>query len=96
MWADQNKGDDQNPGLRSSWVGRDFNFNDCREDLIAGTPLLEATRILLSLVASQSKHWDSKVSKPAFIDIRKAYFHAPAQHRIYVRIPDQALTLKIK
>ena len=26
-----------------------------------------------------------------FIDIRKAYFHAPAQRDVYVQLPDEAL-----
>lgn len=42
-WLDINKGDDDNPALRSRIVG--MEFNDCEmEGLFGGTPPLEALR----------------------------------------------------
>ena len=40
-WIDVNKGDDQNPLLRSRYVGKEFNDGPM-DGLFAGTPPLEA------------------------------------------------------
>ena len=92
-WVDVNKGDDNDPNYRSRWVGMEFKVNDGREDLFAATPPIEAIKALISLAASQCGH-KGKIKKLAFIDISKAYFHAPAQREMYVQIPDESLKLE--
>ena len=38
-WVDVNKGDKDNPDIRSRWVGKEFKGNDNdRDDLYAATP----------------------------------------------------------
>ena len=90
-WVDVNKGDSENPNYRSRYVGREFNCGDKRDDLFAATPPLEALKMLLSLAASQCARPRTKPHKLAFIDISKAYFHAPAQRLVYAQLPDEAL-----
>ena len=51
---------------------------------------IEAIKALLSLAASQCGR-GGKVKKLGFIDISKAYFHAPAQREMYVEVPDECL-----
>ena len=88
-WVDINKGDEQHPNYRSRYVGREFKSNDHRDDLFAATPPIEAIKALVSLAASQKgkKH----IKKLSFIDVSKAYFHAPATRPVYVELPDEAL-----
>ena len=94
-WVDINKGDDINHNYRSKWVGQEFRVNDGRDDLFAATPPLEAIKALISLAASQCGSMNNgRVKKIAFIDISKAYCHAPAQREMYVQIPDESLKLE--
>ena len=89
-WVDINKGDDHNPNYRSRYVGREFRGKDNRDDLFAATPPIEAIKMLISLAASQ-KGIRKNIKKLMFIDVSKAYFHAPAQRSVYVELPDEAL-----
>ena len=89
-WVDINKGDIDKPDYRSRWVGREFKGNDRdREDLFAATPPLEAKKSLIALAASQRGVHKSKFKKLGFIDIRKAYFHAPCKRTMYVQLPEE-------
>ena len=63
---------------------------DHRDDLFAATPPIEAIKALVSLAASQ-KGVKSHIRKLMFIDVSKAYFHAPSQRPVYVVLPDEAL-----
>ena len=61
-----------NPNYRSRWVGRDFKGNDKdRDDLFAGTPPLEAKKLLISCAASQLGKPLNKQKRLSFIDIKK-------------------------
>ena len=84
-WVDTNKGDDANPDYRCRLVAQDINDKQ-RDDLFAATPPLEALKLLLSVLTStkQSKTW-----KLDSIDVRRAYFHAPANRPLYVRLPPE-------
>ena len=90
-WVDINKGDEQNPNYRSRFVGREFKGKDVRDDLFAATPPLEAIKALISLAASQRGVDKHKIKKLCFIDVSKAYFHAPVRRPVYVKLPDEAL-----
>ena len=61
---------------------------DQRLDLFAATPPLEAKKFLFSLAVS-SKADSGKSYKIAFIDIKRAYFHAKAIRDVYVDLPSQ-------
>ena len=59
-------------------------LNTCkREDLFAATPPLEAKKILFSLAVTEGIGYQcgnkEKGQKIDFIDVRRAYFHAPAR-----------------
>ena len=91
-WIDINKGDDEHPNYRSRWVGRDFKGSDRdRDDLFAATPPLEAKKYLISCAASQIGKPYKKQKRLGFIDIKKAYFNAPAKRDLYVVLPDEFL-----
>ena len=69
-----NKGDQENPEYRARLVAKEIKM-DQRLDLFAATPPLEAKKFLFSLAVS-SKADSGKSYKIAFIDIKRAYFHA--------------------
>jgi len=89
-WVDINKGDTSNPDHRSRWVGREFKGRDNnRDDLFAATPPLEAKKSLIALAALQKGVSNNEIKKLGFIDIRKAYFHAPVKRLVYVQLPEE-------
>ena len=59
----------------------------------AATPPLEAQKILFSMAVTESigfkKGQKNKGLKLDFIDIRRAYFHAPARRDIFIELPDE-------
>ena len=87
-WVDVNKGDDTNPDYRSRLVAQEIN-NHKREDLFAATPPLESKKILLSLAVTEGighqKGDTSNGMRIDFIDVRRAYFHAPARRPVFVK-----------
>ena len=64
---------------------------DRRDDLFAATPPLEAMKLLLSLAVTEGigfvKGNKKGGKKLDFIDIRRAYYHAPARREVYVKLP---------
>ena len=44
-WIDINKGDENEPDIRSRLVAKDYN-NEDRPELFAGTPPVEAMRVI--------------------------------------------------
>ena len=66
---------------------------DKREDLFAATPPLEANKILLSWAVTEGigyqKGLRDKGMKIDCIDVRRAYFHAKARRRVFVRLPEE-------
>ena len=91
-WIDVNKGDETNPNYRSRWVARDFKGDDKdRDGLFAATPPLEAKKLLISSAASQMGKPQNKQKRLSFIDIKKAYFNAPAKRDLFVQLPDEFL-----
>ena len=83
-WVDTNKGTGDQPNYRSRWVGKGFRTDD-RPELFAATPPLEAIKTIASLCASDTRH-DACL---AVIDVRRAYFYAPAQRRLFVKLPPE-------
>ena len=83
-WIDTNKGDSDRPDYRSRLVGREIK-NDSRLDLFAPTPPLEVMKLILSQCAKcQSKQRPNIV---AVVDIKRAYFYAPVQREMYIKLP---------
>jgi len=79
-WLDINKGDSTSPNYRSRLVGRELNLHK-REDLFAGTPPLESLRMLVSKCSSRRGH------RMMIVDVKRAYFYAPATRPIFIEIP---------
>ena len=63
------------------------------EDMFAATPPWEAKKVLFSLAVTEGigyqKGQEEKGMKMEFIDIRRAYFHAPARRTVYVKLPPE-------
>ena len=69
---------------RSRLVGRELHL-DRRNDLFAPTPPLEAMKALTSLCA---KSQDGREPiRFATIDIKRAYFDAPATRKMFIKLP---------
>ena len=85
-WIDTNKGDEKLPDYRSRLVGREIK-TDNRLDLFAATPPLETLKILVSKCARGQNRKDPL--RMATIDIRRAYFYAPAVREVYIKIPKE-------
>jgi hypothetical protein len=91
-WVDINKGDEKNPKYRSRLVAKELDL-DRRDDLFAATPPVEAKKLLLSLAATEGYGYDRSGTRAAlkmdFIDVRRAFFHAPCRGEVYVELPPE-------
>ena len=83
-WIDINKGDTDNPVMRSRLVAMEFNDGD-RPELYAGTPPTEALRMLISMAATSRK--DKKENLMMVNDVSRAYFYAKVKSEIFVELP---------
>ena len=83
-WVDTNKGVGNEDNYRSRLVGRELNL-DKRNDLFAPIPPLEAMKALISLCA---KSQDGREPlRFATVDIKRAYFYAPATRKMFIKLP---------
>ena len=88
-WIDINKGDQVNPDYRSRLVAQEIKM-DKNQELFAGTPPLEAKKMLMSLATTQGVGFGSGASlKLDFIDVSRAYFHANTRRDVYVKLPPE-------
>jgi len=90
-WLDINKGDELRPEYRSRLVAQEIKL-DNRQDLFAATPPLEAKKLLFSWATTEGIGWSGikeEGMKLDFIDVSRAYFHAPAIRKVYVELPDE-------
>ena len=91
-WIDINKGDDDKPEYRSRLVAKEINRSPSAE-MFAATPPLEAKNMLFSMAVTdfaQNRAIKSKgIQKLLFIDVKRAYFYAPARRPVYVTLPDE-------
>jgi len=79
-FVDVNKGDEITPNYRSRLVAKEFR--DGAESIFAGTPPLEALKLLFSLGAAERGH-----RVLGFIDVKKAHLYAKATREVYVDLP---------
>ena len=86
-----NKGDYENPETRCHSVAKEFN-NHKRDDLFAATPPLEAKNMLFSFAVTEGIGFNpckrDEGMKLDFIDIRRAYYHAEARRKVYIKLPE--------
>jgi hypothetical protein len=88
-WVIVNKGDETSTDYRARLVAKELKIDE-RLDLFAATPPLEAKKLLFSRAATRRgnrKHLGEY--KLSFIDIKRAYFHAPETRDVYVDLTDQ-------
>ena len=83
-WVDTNKVDESKPDIRCRLVGREIKY-DKRTDLYAATPPLEMLRILVAKCVKRQT--GDRPLRIATIDVKRAYFNAPAGREIYIEIP---------
>jgi len=91
-WVDINKGDDVQEKYRSRFVGKELKRkNPMLEGTFAATPPLEALRFMLSLFMTTSFDLRGKPRKLKllFMDVSRAYLHAPVLREIYVELPPE-------
>ena len=90
-WIDINKGDVSNPNYRSRFVAKEIK-REVSDDTFAATPPLEAKNSLFSMALTQFARGRAKAmtgtQKLLFIDVRRAYFYAPARMPVYVTLPE--------
>ena len=82
---DHNLGDSSRPLLRSRLVAKDFNTGP-DDELYAGTPPLEALKLIVSHAATGSKSRGITTD-----DLSRAYLHGPCRSELYVRRCDEDL-----
>ena len=87
-WIDTNKGDTRNPNYRSRWVAKQFR-RAWIETVFSATPSIEAVRLLLADAANRCSRGHAKEGEVCImiIDISRAYFYAPAQKEIFIKLP---------
>ena len=56
-----------------------------RDNVSSATPPLEAVRLLMGLIMTESKQ--AKSYKPMFINMSKAHFHSLSRRRVFVELP---------
>ena len=64
------------------WVAKEHKTH-ARPELYGSTPQLEALKVVLSEIATGKR--EGKVV--ALVDVRRAYFYAPARRRVFVELP---------
>ena len=83
-WVDTNKGTEEVPNYRSRLVGREIKTDE-RPDLFAATPPLESLKYVLSLCASTEE--GPEPHRILSVDVKRAYFYAPAKRPIFIELP---------
>ena len=85
-WAETDKGQPGKTDVRASWVAKEYKTHD-RPELYASTPPLEALKVVLSEIATGER----KGKVLALVDVRRAYFNAPARRKSVCRIAARGL-----
>ena len=83
-WAETDKGQPGKPNVRARWVVKEYKTH-ARPELYASTPPLEALKVVLSEIATGER--EGKVL--ALVDVRRAYFYAPARRKVFVELPPE-------
>ena len=87
-WVETNKGfGKEEDNHRSRLVAMEFKRGNTAE-LFSATPPLEMMRTILSWAASTPTGGDSD-RVVLYLDVRRAYFHAPSKRPTYVEIPKE-------
>ena len=90
-WIDINKGDKENPDIRSRLVAKEFN-NEEQDGLFAATPPLEALRFLVHEAATVRSSEDMGSKVIMVNDVARAFFEAPGIRNVCIEIPKEDFT----
>ena len=83
-WVDVNKARaGETPNIRCRLVAKEIK-KDERPELFAGTPPLEALKILCRIASSRRKEYEMM-----HIDVSRAYFHAAVTRPVIIEIPPE-------
>jgi hypothetical protein len=85
-WIDQNKGDETDPNYRARLVGREI-AKEKRDDSLAATPPLESLNAIIHVCASRQRR--RHPHRIMSIDVKRAYFYAPATRPLFIAIPKE-------
>ena len=80
----RDKGQPGKPNVRARWVAKEYKTH-VRPELYASTPPLEAMKVVLSEIATGEREGNVV----ALVDVRRAYFHAPAPRKVFVELPPE-------
>ena len=69
--------------MRARWVAKEKRHT--RPELNASTPPLEALNEVLSEIVTGERGG----TVVALVDVRRAYFYAPARRRVFVELPHE-------
>ena len=89
-WVCVNKGDNVNPDIRARLVAQEIRQAK-RYDVFAGTPPLEALKILLSDCATEDHMFKYGDRILDFIDIRKAHTIPLCEQDVYIELPSECV-----
>ena len=83
-WPESDKRQPGKPSVRARWVAKEFKTH-ARPELYASTPPLEALKVVPSEIATGER--GGKVV--SLMDVRRAYFYAPARRKVFVELPPE-------
>ena len=89
------KGDAQNPNLRSRLVVKDIKARKSPEDqldpamLFSAMPPLEAVRLLASMLVTKGRSKHGRLLRLGSCDISRAHFYGSPKRNIYVKLPPE-------
>ena len=87
-----NKGDEDDYNIRARLVVQEFSKGKLCT-IFAATPPLEAKKAFLSLAVTEGiEYGEGWHYKLGCIDIKRAYFYAPAKRDVYIKLPLEDLT----
>ena len=88
-WLDGDKGRPGKPSeIKSRCVVKEIAHSK-RDDLFAGTPSLEAFKLMVSKLASSNGGY-APHKRLMIMDVKRAFLHAPVTREIYIELPEEA------
>lgn len=86
-WLEINKGDEEDYNIRA-WLAAQECMKGELETIFVATPPWEAKKMLLALeVFERIGYGPGLHYKIDSIDIKRAYFYAPAKRKVYIILP---------
>ena len=88
-WVDTNKGDDQNPAVRSRLVAMECR-KPWKQRWFAATPPIETLRLFVAIAAVGDPRAKRRADRPRrmlHIDVSRAHWYPEAVRDVYVKLP---------